>query len=730
MWSSQSFHRIVLAGLLAVWSLTAAAAEPPAIRLGEPLERLPAAVAAGARVEVDFERLLSDRSIEIELPEGRFLAAVRERLELRSQGDVMWTGRTLDGEAVVLTVHGGRLAGTVFAAEGVHQIFPNGAGSHEVLSIETGSRPACGGAPHFEDPLPLAESALVSSEAGRAPRIDLLVLYDAESSAAVGSKRNMETVVQHFVDLTNVAFHNSDIETRVRLAQATEVSVPAEVRGNGRALLEWLRLSASIGDLRATHGADLIGLVHEPTPATACGSAAMIYRPGGPGAGLAVFESRRLCGADTFAHEVGHLLGADHNPENAAVAAGEFIYGRGHYHDGLYRTIMSYSNPCGGACPSQPFFSNPAIRHERRATGISGERDNARIIDELAGFVAAFAGGVNNPDRCALEPGDPDYCLECGPCVAGEGSCELDSDCAAGLQCVADSGTQFGLDASVDVCLRRDGCDLDPGDPDYCSLCGPCSFGGGDCDSNRECQEGLTCLDDVGESYGFAASADVCGFRSNGFCPLEPGHPDYCRACGPCAPGEGGCKADSECVTFSECFEGVGAELGFKAGTNVCLRAAPADCPFQPGSAEFCKVCGVCDEGEGDCDTDRECKSGLTCVDGAGVSDFGESIDLCLSVERGGGGGALKAPKRLKARVLSPTRVRLKWKDKSKEEEGFYVEMSREGGGFERIATLEPNKRKLFVNSLESDTTYTFRVQAFNAAGVSDFTREVTVTTP
>jgi hypothetical protein len=703
----------------------------PLVRLTERLERLDDAVEAGFRAQVEPERLAAAGRIELELPGDRLMAVTRSRLEERGRGDLLWSGSSSGDEQVVLTVRGGRLAGTVFGRDGVYQISPVGDDGHELLEVDRGTLPGCGGAPHFDGLEPVARSSATTTSF-RTPRIDLLVLYEARTTAAVGSKRNMQTIVQHYVDLTNVALHNSAVEARVRLVHTTEVSFPAGVSGSNEAILGWLRSSAEIADLRGAHGADLVGVVHEPL-ARFCGSAAMVYRPGGPTSSRAFFDSRRLCGADTFAHEVGHLLGGDHNPENSVVASGQYIYGRGHYHDGLYRTIMSYSDPCSDGCPSQPFFSNPSIRHDRRKTGLPGERDNARIIDEFADAVAGFSAAVNDPGLCALSPGDPDYCLECGPCFAGEGNCESDSECEAGLGCVADSGADFGLGARVGVCQAKAGCELDPGDPDYCLQCGPCGFGEGDCDGTRECQAGLTCVDDVGATFGLAPSADVCGFRQGDFCPYEPGHPDFCRACGPCEPGEGGCKSSGECVAFSQCFEKIGAELGFTPNTNVCLRAAPADCPFQLGDPDYCKVCGVCGEAEGDCDTDRQCRAGLECVDGAGARlGFGDDIDLCLESEGGSDGGAagLKAPRRLKAKVLSPTRVRLKWKDKSKGEAGFHIEMSLGGARFERIASTGPNKKKFFVDPVESGLTYTFRVQAFDAEGVSDYSSEVTVTTP
>jgi hypothetical protein len=58
------------------------------------------------------------------------------------------------------------------------------------------------------------------------------------------------------------------------------------------------------------------------------------------------------------------------------------------------------------------------------------------------------------------------------------------------------------------------GCEhhIQPGDLDWCKLCGPCSEGEGDCDSDDECADGLVCLEVVG--------VDHCMYPENIFeCP-------------------------------------------------------------------------------------------------------------------------------------------------------------------------------------------------------------------
>ncbi|NQT57306.1 MAG: C10 family peptidase, partial [Desulfobacteraceae bacterium] len=48
-----------------------------------------------------------------------------------------------------------------------------------------------------------------------------------------------------------------------------------------------------------------------------------------------------------------------------------------------------------------------------------------------------------------------------------------------------------------------------PGGDNYCTKYGPCSAGQGDCDGDSECQSGLTCVNDVGPKYGWKSVTDV-----------------------------------------------------------------------------------------------------------------------------------------------------------------------------------------------------------------------------
>ena len=233
---------------------------------------------------------------------------------------------------------------------------------------------------------------------------------------------------------------------------------------------------------------------------------------------------------------------------------------------------------------------------------------------------------------CPVDPGDPDYCQLCGPCDEGLGDCDGTDQCAAGLVCREDVGNYFGFEDDVDVCVDDTTACTEPiGSYGYCRVCGPCTEDQGDCDSDDDCAEGLVCVNEVGSQYGWNFDVDVCLPRSEEECTELLGTDDYCEVCGPCEEGQGDCDSDEDCSGVLICAQNVGDDYGFDATIDVCQVEAPGECTASPGDDDFCEVCGPCDEGEGDCDSDDECQTGLACAANVG-EDYGWSAetDVCV----------------------------------------------------------------------------------------------------
>ena len=229
----------------------------------------------------------------------------------------------------------------------------------------------------------------------------------------------------------------------------------------------------------------------------------------------------------------------------------------------------------------------------------------------------------DTPDQpCEFTPG-PDACTSSCPCGEGEGDCDSDADCEAGLTCVQDVGAKYGWPASRDVCEA--GCPEFVAGADACTSSCPCGEGEGDCDSDADCEAGLTCVQDVGAKYGWPASRDVC----EAGCPEFVAGADACTSSCPCGEGEGDCDSDADCEAGLTCVQDVGAKYGWPASRDVC----EAVCPEFVAGPDACTSSCPCGEGEGDCDSDDDCEAGLTCVQNVGA-DYGwtASRDVCEAV--------------------------------------------------------------------------------------------------
>ena len=102
----------------------------------------------------------------------------------------------------------------------------------------------------------------------------------------------------------------------------------------------------------------------------------------------------------SFAHELGHLLGAHHDVDNGRNAP--YPYAHGYiYFTGRWRTIMSYNSPCkssGYNCTRIGYWSNPDVDHPTDAVpmGTDSLENNARVLRDYNNNLAEIEQPANN----------------------------------------------------------------------------------------------------------------------------------------------------------------------------------------------------------------------------------------------------------------------------------------------------------------------------------------------
>jgi titin len=90
----------------------------------------------------------------------------------------------------------------------------------------------------------------------------------------------------------------------------------------------------------------------------------------------------------------------------------------------------------------------------------------------------------------------------------------------------------------------------------------------------------------------------------------------------------------------------------------------------------------------------------------------------------------LFGPTNLTAVALSDTKVRLSWQDNSGNESGFRLVRKEQGASvYSTSITVTANVTSCTDTGLKPNTTYVYRIQAYNANGASDYSDEISVKT-
>ena len=350
----------------------------------------------------------------------------------RNISDVnIWTG-AVDGlrygQAVIVTSAGGVIDLRVLTPGYVYYVQTVGDGLVRISEIQAGRGRYDAGGRAIEDSVVYtptdAELAVdrarlreVGARADDGTVIDVLAAYTPAAAAMLGGDLNAQLAIQGAAALTNLTYANSGVNFRIRLVGVVRTDyVESSFNDLSRLQSTGDGFMDELHTLRNTLKADMVSL----TPGTAvanrnyCGIA-FLPNPLTPSSAFSITEAH--CINDiTYAHELGHNMGKQHDRANGSGAIHPYAFG---YQDpstgvgdyGDFVTLMAYStNPNGtscpssylaGACPAIAWWSDPNDTFAGKTLGSVIFEDNARSLNETALTIANYRlsddGGATTP---------------------------------------------------------------------------------------------------------------------------------------------------------------------------------------------------------------------------------------------------------------------------------------------------------------------------------------------
>jgi hypothetical protein len=319
-------------------------------------------------------------TLTLNLFDDTVLVADLDRVEPNYGGGFTWVGRVQDEplSLVTLVVNDGVMAGTVALPKGLFEISYAGNGVHAVHEIDQSAFPPEAEPILVEVPEGELADAVPAAVADDGSEIDVMVVYTPMARVAQGGTAAMLNLINSAVSQTNSSYANSQITQRLNLVHTAEVSYTE----SGDIVTDLYRLRDvdgfmdNVHTLRDLYDADDVALLVEyPSTYRYCGVAFLLNSLStswAPNA-FAVIERNCATGNYSFAHELGHNMGAHHDwYVNDSTVLYTYSHGKVNTPDRWY-TIMSYYAECsdkGVYCNRVPYWSNPNVTYGGDPMGV------------------------------------------------------------------------------------------------------------------------------------------------------------------------------------------------------------------------------------------------------------------------------------------------------------------------------------------------------------------------
>ncbi len=368
--------------------------------------------------EVEFgavENVQSHGRIELAVPENecgtiRFKA---ETVEYNHSDDYLWYGEIepyseqeceCNEGSLLLIKRQDELFGTIRLEGKLYEIEPLSGDKAAIAEVPQNklNNAVCGVVDESQNLTGGGEESVTSRENCNLVRV--LFLYTTNAFSTFG---NPQTAAESVIATTNVALYKSAVSwgnLYFLLAGVEQVAID-ETDETPDNVLSAVTFNQTAQNLRNQYGADIVILFADRSIADFGSTAGIAWL--GPSNSLAygVVQSLGPNYSYTASHEIGHILGALHEP-CAAIDAGancnddatfahahsfQFTKKKGiwpfcHTVTNTRKTIM-FSEGSDEAIQN---YSNPDVNVEGQPTGVTDARDNAKILEQSACTVSGF----------------------------------------------------------------------------------------------------------------------------------------------------------------------------------------------------------------------------------------------------------------------------------------------------------------------------------------------------
>jgi len=323
-----------------------------------------------------------------------------------------------DHNMATLVNQNGNISGRIWKDGTLYRVKGDRNGDYRLSEINIGHLPQ--GDDTIEVPAAQMSDARMRARQQPVPRvdepIDLMLLITERAFAKLGKPEVAKRELAMLLAETNNIYKRSGITDGQMFRLVGFQVIPYKGRKGLRDDLTFFATWEPVIRYRNKVGADLVAIMTAPERSNVCGVGFI-----GPEAtnpvplpelGISITDVACAFSNLSFAHELGHNLGARHD---------WFVDpSKGNNHGYVnqakkWRTVMAYDKVCREkhkySCPEVPLFSNPRLSHKGDAAGV--EQGQAEAADNVAALrlsrtvVAAYRPRADGPSGPSVSSGTP-----------------------------------------------------------------------------------------------------------------------------------------------------------------------------------------------------------------------------------------------------------------------------------------------------------------------------------